>query len=420
VAHNDLFGVGTAYGAQLSTQLYGSDSEVADALAYRNDLNDIKSNSWGPLDVGQAVYMPPIVRAAIEESIATGRGGLGEVFIWAAGNGAASHDRVDYDPYASSRFTIAVGAIGDLDLRPGYSEEGASLVVVGQSNGNVRSISTTNSGGGWTSSFGGTSATAPLGAGVAALILDANPNLTWRDVQHVLIESARKNDPNDADWTTNGAGYDVNYSFGFGAMDAAAAVALAETWDNVGHEVEVDTGVVDVNIVLPDPNPDGVVETISISDNIRIETVELIVNVQTTFVGDLQIGLISPSGTESVLAKRRPTDQQDDYVDYLFTSFRHWGEESAGEWSIQIADRTVGDVATWIDYRLIFHGTPVCPGDLSQDGQIGVIDLITLLAGYHTREGDDWFEPAADFNNDSFIDMSDLGYLLSIYGQSCP
>jgi uncharacterized protein YdiU (UPF0061 family) len=64
----------------------------------------------------------------------------------------------------------------------------------------------TAAGGDYTDSFGGTSSAAPLVSGVVALMLEANPDLTWRDVQHVLVNSARRNDPSDADWRQNGSG----------------------------------------------------------------------------------------------------------------------------------------------------------------------------------------------------------------------
>jgi subtilisin-like proprotein convertase family protein len=420
VAYNGLMGAGAAYGAQLSDQIYGSDSQVATALAYRNDLNDIKSNSWGPPDVGYVYYLPSVVRTAIEESIAAGRDGLGEVFVWAAGNGGASGDRVDYDPYASSRFTIAVGAIGDADIRADYNEKGSSMLVVAHSSGNSRKIYTTTSGSGWTSSFGGTSAASPLAAGVIALMLEANPELTWRDVQHVLVESARKNDPNHAGWATNDGGYHVNYNYGFGAVDAGAAVTLAEDWVNVAHEVVVDTGVVPVNLEIPDNDPNGVTETASIVDDVRIETIELILNVETTFVGDLKIVLRGPSGIRSVLAEQRFGDGQDNYVDYVFTSFRHWGETSTGDWEITISDLSSPDAATWIDYRLVFYGTPGCPGDLNGDRSIGLTDLSVLLGAYGSCEGDPLYDPAADFINNGCIGLSDLADFLPLYGGSCP
>src|SRR5690606_12359166 len=64
--------------------------------------------------------------------------------------------------------------------------------------------------------FAGTSVAAPQIAGVAALLLSANTNLTYRDVQQILIQSARHTDLSDPDLTTNGAGFVVSHNVGFG------------------------------------------------------------------------------------------------------------------------------------------------------------------------------------------------------------
>ena len=362
--------------------------------------------------------MPLIVQAAIEESIADGRGGLGEIFVWAAGNGNAGRDRVDYDPYASSRYTIAVGAIGDLDQRPSYSEKGSSLMLVAQSHGNNRHIATTGPYDSWTTHFGGTSASAPLVAGVVALMLEANPGLTWRDVQHVLIESARKCHPEHASWIVNGGGHDVSYHYGFGAADAGAAAALAAVWENVPHEVAVETNV-EVNLPIPDDDPNGVSVTIEITENLRIEAVEFVPQVETPYIGDLEIVLTGPTGTPSPLAQQRVGDPHDDYVDYTFTSLRHWGETSAGEWTVRIADRAPADLATWIGFQLIIHGTPACPGDMTADGLVDLTDVLVLLEAYGSSEGEPAFNPWADFDNNGQIDLADLASILSVFGHTC-
>jgi hypothetical protein len=62
------------------------------------------------------------------------------------------------------------------------------------------------------------------------LILQANPNLTWRDVQGVIISSSKKIDVRDSDWKVNGGGYHVNHKYGFGLIDAANATQVAKTW----------------------------------------------------------------------------------------------------------------------------------------------------------------------------------------------
>ncbi len=84
-----------------------------------------------------------------------------------------------------------------------------------------------------TQSHTGTSASAPLAAGIAALTLEANPLMTWRDLQHIVVKTARPERLRSSDWQTNGAGRNVSHSFGFGLMDAGAMVRLAMNWTNV-------------------------------------------------------------------------------------------------------------------------------------------------------------------------------------------
>ena len=354
VANNNRGGAGAAYDSQWSGLLYGSSSTTANSFGYRNDINTIKSNSWGPVDNGTISYMSSAERSALTTAINSGRGGLGEVFTWAAGNGGTS-DRVEYDPYASSRFTIAVGAIGDNDTRSYYNEQGSSMLVVAQSDGNNRGIYTTNYGSGYTSSFGGTSSACPLGAGVAALILDANPALTWRDVQAVMIESARLNNPGNSNWTTSAAGYDLNVNYGYGSLDATAATTLASTWVNLGPEVNSASGQVNVNASIPDNNTAGLVRTANIPVDFIVEAVEVKLNVTHNNVGDLHIRLVSPSGHASVLAKDR-SDGTNNYNNFIFTSNRHFGESSLGNWELTISDRDSGTTGTWSNFTVTVYG----------------------------------------------------------------
>ncbi len=421
VGRNGLFGLGAAYGARLSNQLIGTDLETAAALAFRNDLNDVKNNSWGPADIGFAFELPAVVRDALAGAVETGRNGRGTVFVWAAGNGGTAQDRVDYDPYASSRYTIAVGAVGDQDTRPFYSERGSSLMIVAPSSGNVRNIYSVSWPDSETFSFGGTSAAAPLVSGVVALMLEANPQLSWRDVQQILIHSARQNDPADPDWLPNGAGLPVHYSYGYGAVDAAAAVALARTWTPLPHEVVADSGVIPLDLPIPDNDRRGVRVELDIPRDIRVESVELILNVQIGFIGDLQIELTSPAGTVSRLANRRD-DSQRDYVDYVFTSLRHVDEHSSGVWTIKIADRATGVTGLWQDARLRIWGRPWCPGDLNEDGALDLTDLAILLErlGACEAEADGRYLPEADLDNSHCIDLTDLQIFLSRFGTSCP
>ena len=87
-----------------------------------------------------------------------------------------------------------------------------------------------------TSSHTGTSASSPMAAGIIALVLEAKPSLTWRDVQHIIVRTAKRANLKAEDWRTNGAGYNVSHAFGFGLMDAGEMVKLARRWETVGQQ----------------------------------------------------------------------------------------------------------------------------------------------------------------------------------------
>jgi kexin len=168
--------------------------------------------------------------AAFKAGVTTGRGGKGSIYMWAAGNGRSAMDNCknkkssqkkistifigNYDGYSNNRYTIPVGAIVNNGRYSSYSEPCSALYCVvpssGGANGGIPSTSTNNQ---CTSSFGGTSAASPLMAGVVALMLEANPTLTWRDVQHVIAASAVKVSPSDPEWVTNGGGFNHSHNY---------------------------------------------------------------------------------------------------------------------------------------------------------------------------------------------------------------
>ncbi len=407
---------GAAYEAELAgIRLSGmtqDDSTVAAALSHDRQQIDIYNNSWGPADGLDWMVKPgPLTAAALADGIALGRGGLGNIFTWAAGDGLESEDNVNYDGYANSRYTIAVGAIDHNGVQTHYSEPGAPILVTAPSGSfdrelydpDFHGILTTDISGedgdnqsgtdegywfhsifhpdpdpypdiDYTEKFNGTSSSTPLVAGVVALMLEANPRLSYRDVQHILVESARKNDPADADWAVNGAGHDVNHKYGFGAVDASAAVDLAETWQNVRPEARLVYNTIAVNHGIADHI---ILEaTMGIPDEIVLEWVEVTMNITHPFRADLKIELVSPDGTVSVLAGEHGQDNGVNYDNWTFTTARHWGESSAGDWKLRVIDEVTGDEGTWDDFTLGFFGTEVGTGyvrgtkfeDLDADG----------------------------------------------------
>jgi subtilisin family serine protease len=186
--------------------------------------------------------------------------------------------------------------------------------------------------------FGGTSAAAPLVSGVIALMLEANPNLTMRDVEHILAKTAQRNDPNGTDtegkpkWMQNKAGLWVSYEYGFGAIDAAAAVQAAVNWTPVGNEVSVTSGLQNVIKNIPDGSAEGIKANTSLSENIIVEKAEVIFDATHPDWSDFTVKLISPGGTESVLANpipKTPASSNSDEIvpdspQWKFISIRHW------------------------------------------------------------------------------------------------
>ena len=204
-----------------------TESRVADAIRYATRFADILSCSWrGPES--------PDIEAALEEA-GGGRGGKGCPVFVATGNEGANF--VKYP--ARSSHAIAVGASTNKEKRADYSNFGPEVSVVAPSSGGTKAIFTTDvslrnrglnlaraaAGGAdglHTNAFGGTSSATPLAAGVAALILSANPNLPRGDVRKILQETADKIGPANA-YKPNG----YSDEYGYGRINAEEAVARA-------------------------------------------------------------------------------------------------------------------------------------------------------------------------------------------------
>ncbi|XP_052663905.1 proprotein convertase subtilisin/kexin type 6 isoform X2 [Harpia harpyja] len=239
-ANNSYCIVGIAYNARIGgiRMLDGDVTDVVEAksLGIRPDYIDIYSASWGPDDDGKTVDGPGLLaKQAFEHGIKKGRRGLGSIFVWASGNGGREGDYCSCDGYTNSIYTISISSTTENGYKPWYLEECASTLATTYSSGAFyeRKIVTTDLRHRCTDGHTGTSVSAPMVAGIIALALEANPLLTWRDVQHLLVKTSRPVHLRAADWKTNGAGHKVSHLYGFGLVDADAIVVEAKKWKAV-------------------------------------------------------------------------------------------------------------------------------------------------------------------------------------------
>lgn len=367
---NDACGVGLAYDAKISGVriLSGAITDLDEALAinYEMQKNDIYSCSWGPPDDGKTMAAPGIlINKAMVSAVQQGRGGKGSVYVFAAGNGAASDDNCNFDGYTNSIYSITIGAIDNNDEHPYYSEACSAQLVVTYSSGGGDAIHTTDVGANkCTTTHGGTSAAGPIGVGVYALVLQARPDLTWRDIQWLTVMSAVPFST-PSDWTETSLGRSYSHQFGYGKLDAWRIVEAAKDWKLVKPQAWFYSPWLHVKKAIPEGDQ-GLASVFEVTADAlkeanfeRVEHITLTMNVEHQRRGDLSVELISPTGMKSHLSTaRRGDDDAVGYEDWTFMSVAHWGETGIGNWTVIVKDVKAnnGKTGSFTDWRLRLWG----------------------------------------------------------------
>ncbi|XP_059837353.1 PC3-like endoprotease variant B [Hypanus sabinus] len=355
-ANNSFCGVGIAYNARVGgIRLLGgliTDATEATAFTYNNDYIDIYSCCWGPTDNGKTLGGPKkLGQKALQFGARKGRKGKGSIFVWASGNGGLFNDHCGADGFVNSIYTIPIGAVTQEGLPAIYAEPCPAVMAV-TLNGATKEIlndlplvTATNSVRGCDSHFRGTSSAAPLATGILALVLEANPDLSWRDVQHLIAKTAKIPNPLKAGWHVNGGGYHVHHSYGFGLMDAGLMVEQALLWTPVNpqrmcsEELPLDPVIIipagkSVNLHLTTNACEGTARAIN-----TLEHVQAVVSITSVCRGDLSVDLISPFGTKSQLLSTRMFDlSQAGLSKWTFMSVHSWGENPLGTWTLKVLD----------------------------------------------------------------------------------
>jgi len=362
---NDVCGVGVAYDSKVSgiRILSGeitSEDEAA-SLVYGLDVNDIYSCSWGPPDDGRAMQAPDhLVKGALTKGIEEGRDGKGAVYVFASGNGGLHGDNCNYDGYTNSIYSITVGAIDHKGLHPPYSESCSAVLVVTYSSGSGEHIHTTDIHKRCSDVHGGTSAAAPLAAGVYALVLEANPNLTWRDVQYLTVHSSIVINDKDGDWQDAALGK-YSHRYGYGKLDAYKVVELAKTWKNVNEQLNVTSDIVEANKEVAFNQE--IEHEFEVSDELfknfkNLEHVILTLNMDTSIRGQVTVDLISPSNVVSNLGVVRRLDRSNEgFKDWNFMSVAHWGDENPqGKWKLRVKNHAQENHVNLKNFKVKFFG----------------------------------------------------------------
>ncbi|RNA11015.1 pro convertase subtilisin kexin type 5 isoform X4 [Brachionus plicatilis] len=328
----------------------------ASSLGFNSDHVAIYSASWGPDDNGEVVDGPgPLARRAFVKGVKSGRAGLGSIFVWASGNGGRFQDSCACDGYANSIYTLSISSTSERSEKPWYLEECASTLATTYSSGDERAgekeIITTDIRHKCTAKHTGTSAAAPIAAGIIALALEANPKLTWRDVMFITALTSRPKAIKSNNYIENKRGLLVSSRYGFGLMDAGRMVEVAKDWISVPPMVSC--SIQNSNFQVKTMQKSHVIEAVLTTDACHgtinevnyIEQVEVIVSVRAQQRGLLEIYLTSPMGTRTQILPQRPRDMsQDGFRKWSFMSVQTWGEFPKGDWTLTIgsSDRSQG------------------------------------------------------------------------------
>ncbi|KAF8865251.1 hypothetical protein BDZ45DRAFT_711244 [Acephala macrosclerotiorum] len=398
---NNVCGVGVAWdskiaGIRILSKLI-TDADEAIAMNYAFQKNQIYSCSWGPPDDGRSMDAPGIlIKRAMLNAVQNGRSGLGSIYVFASGNGAANEDNCNFDGYTNSIYSITVGAIDRKGLHPYYSEKCSAQLVVTYSSGSGDAIHTTDVGtNACYSGHGGTSAAAPLAAGIFALVLQIRPDLTWRDMQYLVMQTALPIDIDTGEWQTTSIGKKFSHTFGYGKIDTWATVEAAKTFKNVKPQAWFYSPWIHVNQAIPQGDQGLAVSFEVTADMLkaanleRLEHVTVTMNVDHTRRGDLSVELVSPDKVISHLAATRRLDTaREGYDDWTFMSVVHWGESGIGTWTIIVKDTIVNEYnGTFVDWHLKLWGESIdaskatllpMPSEHDDDNHDQVISTTTI------------------------------------------
>jgi subtilisin-like proprotein convertase family protein len=327
----------------------GNTTQYADALNHLLTSGmDVANASWGystPFQDNFASYWSGSASAILND-VQHGRGGLGMDIVFAAMNNRTAGDNVNYHNYQNDPYVITVGATDANGKVASFSNPGAALLVSAPGTYDI----TDNSPGSY-QAVEGTSFAAPTVSGIIAEMLQANPNLGFRDVQEILAYSAKQTDPTNAGWEINGAhdwnggGLHFSQDYGFGLVDATAAVRLAESWDKQSTYADMSTETVAHTDNLAYSGGSTIHSQINFTTALDLDKVVLDLNITDANVSGLTVTLTSASGTVATLVSH-PSSGTGGGINFEMSANNFMGENALGNWTLTVSDSVAGDTGT--------------------------------------------------------------------------
>ena len=409
-----------------------SDSKLLTALDYVADKVDVLSNSWGGVPTN--LWPLTVVNRISQLARTGGRRGRGIVFLWAAGNencpiqhtavvDVPHSDGWDFRPDGSRMWIgvetarvfrnnlvgipglMHVAALASNAQRSHYSNYGTGVMICAPTN-NVHEYrrltvtglgitTTTGAAGGMTNLFGGTSSATPLVAGITALTISANPDLTALDVVSILKETASKDVSFQGYSVTPSAVFDPTPSwdispiapfnqgafggndpdgtwspwFGHGRVDAANAVAEARRRAAPPTQQTFRQASAPA-LNIPDNAPAGVRDTVNFAAAATLASIKVTVDITHTYIGDLRLTLLAPSGAAAVLHDRNGGNADNIQRVFDLASTPALGALSRqsiqGTWTLHVQDFAAVDVGRLNRWELEIQGSQAAVVNLEE------------------------------------------------------
>jgi subtilisin family serine protease len=389
----------------------------------KSSLIDIFNYSYGSKSCA-FWRIDPLYLAQILTGIKKQRNGKGSIYVTSSGNnyvGDVSECNENFsglyfgnanlDQFKSSPFVLSVGALNSSGAHTEYSTPGSNIWISAPGGGDGetepglittdlegcsygRSISTSvtnnfekgleslNSNCNYTSSAVGTSFAAPIVSGVIALMLSVNPDLSWRDVKHILATTATKTNPTAGSenhplqldipnnvyqfgWIENKAGYWFHNRYGFGRVNAKSAVEMAKNYSSLlGDLIDFRYYPSDFwpyskdvnNGLIPDYSSTGITDKINFKSHLSVESVQILLNIDHLNPSDIGIELKSPMGTTLKLMNINSGIITSNLYDVILTASGFYGEDAFGEWQIKIIDGMTGVTGVLKDWKINILG----------------------------------------------------------------